>query len=160
MESTKKTIEDIKSIKIQGASNIVLAAYDVIINEVQNHVGTDFDSDFDDLIKSLWKTRPTEPALKNFLTTLKQKMLENAGASEFELKEYIIWLVNYQKKKQLSDVEKVTDVFVNSVTKKTVVFTHCHSSIVEKAIIKLHQKGLLAFAVNTEFTTGITGTRE
>ena len=69
-KKTNDIIKDIEDLKVQGASNVAFACQDVLIYELNNYNLTKKEllDYYFKLCKTLWKTRPTEPAMKHFLT--------------------------------------------------------------------------------------------
>jgi len=143
-EYTKKIITDIKNIKIQGASNIVFAVYDAFEFEIKKYNALDFRQYFDELIIEFWKTRPTEPALKSFLTAFSIELRNGAK------KDSLLSFISDAKKNHKDAIKQIAENFASSIKSNIIVFTHCHSSIVQEAIIEAHKRGLIKYVVNTE----------
>jgi translation initiation factor 2B subunit (eIF-2B alpha/beta/delta family) len=121
MKRLEKIYSDIKEIKIQGATNIAKAAVDAYLMK------PDAENK-----KRLMSLRPTEPMLSNAL-----KFLERLG-----------------KKKVLShfsEAQSEINRLVFSVLKEgVIVYTHCHSTNVVKALIYAKEKGKKFEVYNTE----------
>ncbi len=121
MDKFSKICSDIKSIKIQGATNVARAgveAYCIRPNKSS--------------IKILSKLRPTEPMLFNALNVVRKSSIENV-LNHFE---------NAQE-------------FINHYVQKTiqnnqVIFTHCHSNTLAKALIESHKNKKRFSVINTE----------
>jgi acyl carrier protein phosphodiesterase len=107
LDSTKKIISDIKDIKIQGATNIVLESTIAIESELKRFKGRNIDIYFDNLLLELWKTRPTEPALKTFLTHFKLKF--NKFLEEMIIKSDLITFVIEYRENLKDAVDKIAD---------------------------------------------------
>ncbi len=105
-------VQDIKNIKIQGARNIAKKAlYAYFLIPTKRSK------------KKLLSLRPTEPLLKNVLDRTKEKSYE-------EIMEYFD---NTQ--------EKINQFILKIIKNNDVIFTHCHSSTVSKALIYAKKKG-------------------
>ena len=117
----KKTVQDIKDIKIQGARNIAKAAL---------HAYSLFPTK--QAKKMLIGARPTEPMLVNTL-----KKFEKIGYAE-TLKHF----------DQAQD--KINKNVLKLIKKDSVIFTHCHSTNVVQALIYAKKKGKKFQVYNTE----------
>jgi ribose 1,5-bisphosphate isomerase len=111
MATVNQLIRDIKTLKIQGATNVALAgikAWDISKNKKST-------------TSKLIKARATEPMLKNCLKVL--------NSEKFKPNELI------QKIKQ--DKQKIREYGVKALPKrkKLIVFTHCHSGTVTSILI-------------------------
>jgi eIF-2B alpha/beta/delta-like uncharacterized protein len=153
----KKTIDiikDIEDLKVQGASNVAFSSQDVLIYEFENYDKTKNEllKYFFDLCKALWKTRPTEPAMKHFLTSTYLELEKFARNRQLGIiKTHMSRFVKGYKENQKENIKKIGKIAKDwNVHSKLVVFTHCHSSIVENAIKELNRAGKLEFVVNTE----------
>ena len=117
-----KIVKDIKSLKIQGATNVAkkaLQAYYLIPTEKSK--------------KKLMNLRPTEPLLRN--------VLEKTGKmSRKEILEHLD-----------SSQEKINKKVFRLIKNKDVIFTHCHSSTVVNALIyaKKNKKKFQVYVTET-----------
>jgi translation initiation factor 2B subunit (eIF-2B alpha/beta/delta family) len=149
LNKTQRILKDIKSLKVQGASNVAFACQDAFLFEVQNYKGKDILKDFTNLGKAFWKSRDTEPAMKHFISKFLVYLEKNLDDKKRKEK-LVDWICEF-KKQQVNDIYTLThNVDKLPIHKKVVVFTHCHSSIVVKSILELHKLGKLDFVVNTE----------
>ena len=113
--------KDIKSIRIQGAENIAKAGF-----YAYKLIPTEQSK------KILISLRPTEPMLQNVLNL----------ADKISYKELI---------KKLEEHQKIINKNVFKLVKNnSIVFTHCHSSSVVKALIYAKKKGKHFEVYNTE----------
>ncbi len=121
MDEFSRICESIKSIKIQGATNVAkagLKAYCLKPTQVS--------------INKLIKLRPTEPALQNALRFAQKSSVENA-LNHFDNAEEFI---NYY--------------LLKIILKNSKIMTHCHSSTLEKALISAHKSGKRFSVLNLE----------
>jgi ribose 1,5-bisphosphate isomerase len=120
MDEFNKIIQDIKSLKIQGATNVALFGLKAM------QLKQDYNS-----IKTILKTRPTEPCLQNAIKYAKE--VENPKIS-----------YNY-----LRNMDKRVESIASKLIKKnSIIFTHCHSSTVIGALKLTNVK----FSVNNTET--------
>lgn len=115
MDEFKKIIEDIKSLKIQGATNVALFGLKAMQLK-QDH----------NSINEILKTRPTEPCLQNAIKYAKE--VSNPKIS-----------YNY-----LRNMDKRVELIASKLIKKnSKIFTHCHSSTVIGALKLTNNKFLV-----------------
>ena len=118
-----KIFRDIKTIKIQGASNIAKSAlYAYSLSPISKTK------------KKLLSLRPTEPMLANVLN----KLDKNGGNKEKILSHF-----------QLAQ-EKINNHVLKIIKNNDVIFTHCHSTNVIKALINAKKKGRRFEVYNSE----------
>ena len=118
-EKFNKIVEDIEQVKIQGAQNIAkkaLEAYKLFPNKRSK--------------KKLLSLRPTEPLLKNILDSFTN---ENTGSLEENYKK----IENHFEETQ----KKINQLALKLIKNNDVIFTHCHSSTVTKALVYAKEKG-------------------
>jgi len=105
-------IQDIKDIKIQGARNIAKKAlYAYLLIPTKRSK------------KKLLSLRPTEPLLRNVLDKTKENSYD----------EIMGYFDNTQK--------KINQLMLKIIKNNDVIFTHCHSSTVSKALVYTKKKG-------------------
>ncbi len=108
----EKICKDIKSIKIQGARNVVVAgleAYKLFPTE--------------EVKKKILSLRPTEPFLINVM-----RQADN-------------WTVKELKERLKKNQKVINKEVFSLINKNDVVFTHCHSSTLVQALIYSKKKG-------------------
>ena len=126
MVTVNQIIRDIKTIKIQGATNVALAgirAWELSRNKKST-------------TSKLIKARETEPMMRNCLKALNSK--------KFTPKEL--------KEKIKQDKEKIRAYGLKALPKrkKLIVFTHCHSGTVTSILINARKKKKKIEVHNTE----------
>jgi ribose 1,5-bisphosphate isomerase len=116
-----KIVQDIKTIKIQGAKNVAksaLEAYSLIPTKKSK--------------KILLRVRPTEPLLWNLLKKVekfsKKDILNHLDFSQDKINKYVFDLIKNNQ----------------------IIFTHCHSTSVVRALIFSKRKGKNFEVYNTE----------
>jgi len=117
----EKIYSDIKQIKIQGATNIAKAAVTAYLLDPSKKTK-----------KKLLSLRPTEPTLSNALNYLekwpKEKVIEHFDEAQ----------------------EKINNNIYKIIKNNCVVYTHCHSTNVGKALVYAKKKGKKFEVYNTE----------
>jgi ribose 1,5-bisphosphate isomerase len=121
MNKFDRICSDIKSVKIQGATNVARAAVEAYCMRPKKSS-----------IKILSKLRPTEPMLVNALNIAKKSSVENVLNHFDNAQEFI----NHYVQKSLSN--------------NSVVFTHCHSNTLAQALVSAHKNHKRFSVINTE----------
>ncbi len=107
-----KIISDIKKIKIQGASNIAKAALEAYYLFPNKKTK-----------KILLDSRPTEPMMDRVLSMTEKypsgEIIKHFDQAQEKINRLVFWLIKKDK----------------------VIFTHCHSTNVSKALIYAHKRG-------------------
>ncbi len=149
MESgVRKTIADIKSLKIQGARNIAKASITALILQVKNSKAKSLDSLYSELLSvstQLAYARPTEPMTRN---TIK----DACNFMYMEIRSHNITSVPELKKKFISHVSEFLPQMEKNAAQLwecgskliqdgNVVLTHCHSSTVTGILRRAKKKG-------------------
>lgn len=154
--ATIKTIaEDIKSIKIQWATNIAKAGIAVLIKEIKKQRFTsekEFDTFFKQAMVILKQARPTEPMLFNWLTYCLANY-KTLLAKKSDLKTITTKLFQAGKN-YLGDIEREEAlrplIWAKLIKKNMHVMTHCHSWSVVKLLITAHKQNKNIHVYNTE----------
>ncbi|HOI18598.1 MAG TPA: S-methyl-5-thioribose-1-phosphate isomerase [Candidatus Woesearchaeota archaeon] len=150
-----KTIKDIKSIKIQGATAVAINATIAFCYYAKKNSKTKDKKNFWKMLlsarKALLATRPTEPAMDNSLNY----MLHNIHITNYDIAE-IVAIFEKRKDEVIKHFER-SDEIISSIGERKikngqVIYTHCHSSTVTQ-ILKLAKKN------NKRFSVYITETR-
>lgn len=121
MKGFEKICQDIKSIKIQGATNVAKAGIKAYLMKPSKETK-----------KKLFSLRPTEPALFNALNLI-DKTLPSKVISHFDKSQ-----------------EKINKYVNKKIMNKSIVYTHCHSSTISKSLIYAKKKGKKFEVYNTE----------
>jgi len=107
-------VKDVKEIKIQGARNIAkkaLYAYSLIPTKSSK--------------RKLLSSRPTEPMMENVLDLAEKDLAKNKKQ-----------ILKHFEEAQ----EKINKSILKLIRKRDVIFTHCHSTNVSKALIYSHKR--------------------
>lgn len=160
MINIEKTLKDIKSIKIQGATNIAKASINVLFDFSKSFSGSNaavFVKQAEKLAEKFSWVRPDEPLNQNLLALIIEKSKKDKST---DIKEKI---ANFQKycKEALDLILRNEELVtmngvklikkIHSKKKKPInIFTHCNSSSVINIIIGAHKAGLSVKVYNSE----------
>lgn len=135
----RKTIKDIKALKIQGARNVAKAAIKALIIETRNTKPKTPKELHKDLFRTadlLAKSRPTEPMMRNLLEEAKQFLKKSKARDVNLLKKEFISHENSILKRIKEDKERLTEYGAKSIPNNSLILTHCHSSTATGILIK------------------------
>jgi len=150
----QQVYKDIKSIKIQGATNVALAVGKALkrySKELNVQKRSEFIKNISNAGKYLLSARATEPMADNVVEFILFQMKKNKSASVKELKkivqesvDYFLDLVHKNNQKIIRNGEKL-------IRFGDKVFTHCHSSTVIKVLqaAKRNKKRFEVFQTET-----------
>ncbi len=153
----KKIIDDIKSIKIQGARNIARAAVDAFYLETNYSKAKDVKKCLAELgivERALIQSRPTEPMMRNMLANLSKMALENIRQNSKPtvklLKEAVRKTHAELVARMNEDGKRMTEYGAKMIQNGAIVVTHCHSSSVTNILKKAHENGIKFKVYNFE----------
>ena len=148
-----QVVQDIKDIKIQGATNIAKSAFDILITESKNQT---FDSSeeflkfIESAMQMLISARPTEPMLfngmdyiKSQIATCKDNLCESIQKTVIESATYYLNLIKETAERAILNGLGIINDGDN-------VLTHCHSTSAVKTLALHKVKGLKFKVFNTE----------
>jgi len=131
-----KTIQDIKSLKIQGAENVSTKALESIKAQIKKTNARTNIELFMELERSkqlLINTRSTEPQLRNYLNAIQVITKKKPKETKQEILKKITQLL-----KQKSEAKtKITAHGKKLIKRNSIVYTHCHSSSVTSILIAM-----------------------
>ncbi len=144
----KKILHDIKSLKIQGATNVAKAAVDGMAVVAAHSTEKNLLKNLAHAALLLSQTRPTEPALRNILhfilsASKNKKTFKKAGAWARR------YFVDAEKKIIAHGLKKIKSPTTHR-PQPTTIYTHCHSSTVTRLIIAAKKSGKKIRVCNTE----------
>ena len=151
----KTVADDIKSIKIQGATNIAKAGIDILAKEIKRQ-NFKSEKEFDTFLKQavviIKQARPTEPMLFNGLKyclanykalLAKKSDLKTITTKLFQTCKTYIW--DIEREQALRPL-----IWAKLIKKNTNIMTHCHSWSVVKLLVTAYQQGKNIHVYNTE----------
>lgn len=144
----KTVLENIRSLKIQGATNVALQGVQAFAQYI-NDVAKQFPI-YEELINHLYEkimeikaVRITEPTLQNGLNYILHQIEKKGVDSALD--------ASHQFKQLLSDSkDKVAEIGAEKIFDGSTIMTHCHSSFVTTTFWKARDKGKNFRVVNTE----------
>ena len=149
----EQIVQDIKDIKIQGATNIAKAAFEIIISESksQNFISFEEYSEFvNRAMQLLIDARPTEPMLfngmdyiKSQIATCKDNLCDSIQKTVIESATYYLNLIKETAERAILNGLGIINDGDN-------VLTHCHSTSAVKTLALHKVKGLKFKVFNTE----------
>ena len=148
-----QVVQDIKDIKIQGATNIAKAAFDILITESKNQTfdsSEEFLTFIESAMQMLISARPTEPMLfngmdyiKSQIATCKDNLCDNIQKTVIESATYYLNLIKETAERAILNGLGIINDGDN-------VLTHCHSTSAVKTLALHKVKGLKFKVFNTE----------
>lgn len=149
----EKRLSDIKSLKVQGATNVAIAGVNALIdfsNTSKAKNSKQYLLDVSRAAAKISNVRATEPMLRNFLNYI-QLGLEDSGLSDVKRLKLLakqlskkIFLIKEDAKKRIVDIGK------KEVPNNSSLYTHCHSSTVTSILIAAKKSGRKFSVLNTE----------
>ena len=150
LKNVEQVVQDIKDIKIQWATNIAKAAFEILFKELKNQKFNSFIEAYEFTkasMKMLEDARPTEPMLFNWMSYIYAKMqpeIEKADLKSF-LKTTIDASETYYH--MITDTaERAIQNWVWIINYWDAIFTHCHSGSAIKTILA-NKKNWIDFVV-------------
>lgn len=130
-----KMIQKIKSLEIQGAENIAIAAVQAFAEKLKE---TDDFQKLEKYAAQLSALRATEPALRNALNYCLLNYRKDPAVSDT--------VMNYFK----TSKEHIAEIGAKKIHDGMTIFTHCHASTVTKILITAWKQGKRFTVRNTE----------
>lgn len=155
LTSIKTVADDIKSIKIQWATNIAKAGIDILAKEIKKQKFSsvkEFETFLQQAIAILRQARATEPMLFNgikyCLASYKELVAKKADLKAMTTKLFQVC------KSYLGDIEReeaLRPIIGAKLIKKNMnIMTHCHSGSVIKILVTAHKQNKKIHVYNTE----------
>ncbi|MGQ4875666.1 MAG: translation initiation factor eIF-2B [Promethearchaeia archaeon] len=167
MEQLKKDAELIRSLEIQGATNVALFAIDALARYAESLKEScsseEMIKKLEEAVEILCGTRPTEPAMRNGLNYIIKKLKRECSTSP-EIS--TISLIKRYKDEYKSLLErakqKIAEIGARRIpevprSNEFVVMTHCHSSAVTGILIEAKRQGKDFIVINTETQPRLQG---
>lgn len=169
MEQLKKDAEKISSLEIQGATNVALKAIDFLSNYAKRLTDCCTAEDFLPKLKDakdvLFNTRPTEPAMRNGLNYIINKLKKSKN--DISSQEHILEFIDHYKNKYARMIEnskrRIAEIGARRIPSLEegvpdfIVMTHCHSSVVAGILIEAKRQGKKFKVINTETQPRLQG---
>ncbi len=138
-----KKMEEIRSLKVQGARNVAKATVEIFLTYLKNKDSSSVISLVEDSVRfalNIIELRPTEPMTRNIMKEVIVFMLSLVSKAKTveELKELT------EKKlteRYFDSIKRVAEIGANFIPPSSTIFTHCHSSTVTSIIKKAFDMG-------------------
>lgn len=154
LKNITHVVEDIKSIKIQWATNIAKAAFDIISKELSNQKFSTFSEALDftlSAMKMLEDARPTEPMLFNGMSYISAQIEPEKERADLQSFIKIAKNASDTYLKMIEDTaEQAIHNGIGIINYWDAVLTHCHSSSAIKTILANKQNWIDFVVFNTE----------
>ncbi|HLP79889.1 MAG TPA: hypothetical protein VK158_04600 [Acidobacteriota bacterium] len=149
----RTTVDDIKSLKIQGAESIAKAAVDAFAHVEHNAYDQYMDAQayaqaLDLAKQELFDTRPTEPTLRNALSLLwpyNRKVTTISEMHDTYVKQLLFVREHFDRV-----TTALPSLGSDKIKEKDIIYTHCHSTSVMSVILDAHAQGKNITVNNTE----------
>ena len=159
-ETIKETTEKIKTLQIQGARNVAVAAVKAIQDLSENTKSKNKAQFLDELKEAqniLAKSRETEPLMRNALNFIITKSKDSKTEKVAELKKLLVskaenFLADLDKSR-----ERTAEIGSKRIRNNSTVFTHCHSSTVTRLLAKAKKEGKNFRVICTETRPAFQG---
>jgi ribose 1,5-bisphosphate isomerase len=153
----KKTINDIASLKVQGAQNVaresILALREAALKS-KAKTAIYFLHEINHTKDQLFRTRPTEPLTRNCLNYMTADIkFTNADEIKKTIEQKTLEVLQHL----LRSEETITTIGSNKIKDGMVVFTHCHSSTVMNILKNAKKQGAKFEVYNTETRPNLQG---
>lgn len=158
MANLNTTIKQIKSIEIQGASNVAREAIKAWSLHLQGFKGKEvknFLSEAEKTGKRLAHARPNEPLTVNALAILNRKLKEAIKIKKVKIDVVALKKFSRQYGQDLSALfhengQKIANYGAGLIKNKDNIFTHCHSRNVINVFARAKEKGKKFHVYNDE----------
>lgn len=153
MNKLNQTINKIRNLQIQGANAIAMASLNSLRSYNQSLATSNkeqFNTKLKQIIKLLSQARPTEPLNQNLLKFIQYQITINQDLPQKELKIIVNESILYLKELIKNNCLKIVNNAQKLIKSNQNIFTHCHSSTVEKILLKAKVKGKKFKVFNTE----------
>lgn len=147
-ENIAKAIEDIKSMRVRGASIIARHALEsirkdskMILERSRNE--EEFLENFETIKESLLNTRPTAVALPNALRFIEHRLTlksKSRTITKNELYDEMISSIDDFLYKIINSKKEIAIIFSELIRTKVSIMTHCHSSTVIEVIRRINKE--------------------
>ena len=142
MDIVTKTVKDIVSLKIQGATNVRKKAVIALVKATKSSKAKtpeDFRKEFLKNAQKLFTARPTEPELRTAIRILK-KCISKEELSVKEMKHHILQTQEKYEKDRADSLKRISEYGAELIKPGAVILTLCHSSSVVNMLIKAKGK--------------------
>jgi len=145
MNRLEKTLKELKEIKIQGASQVAVA-FLLLVKKLSFKGERELMRKISKVRTAILDLRPTEPQVLNFSRLLINNLRKRSCLNQQILAEEVIKLEGNYRRIENSIVK----TGVSLIKSRDNIFTHCHSSAVEKILVEAKHQGKNFHVYNSE----------
>ncbi|MFA5358019.1 MAG: S-methyl-5-thioribose-1-phosphate isomerase [archaeon] len=142
MEIVKKTVREIKSLKIQGATNVRKKAIEALLHSAKKSKTQNVENFRKEFLKNsaaLFCARPTEPELRTAIRILR-KSISSKKLSLEEMKKKINKIAKNYETDRKNALKKISEYGAELIEPNATILTLCHSTSAINAIIAAKKK--------------------
>ncbi|MCK5062966.1 MAG: hypothetical protein KAR23_03480 [Candidatus Aenigmarchaeota archaeon] len=152
-------VNDIKNLKIQGASEIAKAAVidlNACGNRVKSKTRDEFIEELEMHAMKLKGARPTEPALLNCVDSALSKLKKSKSSEIIKLKKELFMHCKEEVLRIKTNMRKIEEIGVSVIPENSIVLTHCHSHNVVNILRKADPVKVFATETRPRFQGRMT----
>ena len=142
----KETLKKIKSIKIQGATNVAIATFETVLMWLKETQFSSVDHLYQQTYKNLLllaKARPNEPLAVNGVRYFAYRFEQIKVEETLETHQQALKIIENILKEYLQIIaeakKEIVKIGKRLLAPSQIVFTHCHSSTAESVIIEANE---------------------
>ncbi len=153
MSNISQIMKDIKSLKIQGADNVAKAGILVLELTARKSKAKNrkrFIRELESITGKLFKTRPTEPAMRNALASILLDVQKSGAESPEALKRTAVKLCRDFSRKIEMLPEQIASFGAGLISSGDTILLHCHSESAVGILKKAKSQGKKLSAIVTE----------
>lgn len=153
LNSVKNTVEEIQKMRIQGASNVAIAAIKAIEKLANESHATNKKELLRELYQAkqlLFESRETEPLMRNSIRWI-IRQVEQSRKTEARQLSTVVSRASQRFLKNLQESnEKIAEIGSKRIRNGSVILTHCHSSAVTHMLARAVENKVVFEVMCTE----------
>jgi ribose 1,5-bisphosphate isomerase len=153
MDLFKKTVNDIKSLKIQGATNVAKYSIEALKHKAKSSKAKTraaFIKDMDTAKNVLYASRITEPLMRNCLRFMTYSLEDSNIQDVKDLKNLVYITGDDILSRIIKDKKIISEIAAKKIENGMTILTHCHSSTVIDAFKSAKAEGKKFSVICTE----------
>jgi len=153
MKELQNIANKIKNLQIQGASNVAKAGIKAFSDSLQSIEFSDLEELKLFMIqakKTLFQARDTEPALRNSINLIINKVEKSGETTETALKNVISEAAAFYIERLEAANDEIGRIGARRIVNDMIILTHCHSSAAESILIEAKNQNKQFHVICTE----------
>jgi len=144
--------ERIRSLEIQGATNIAISAVKALSQELSDFEGSkeEMSQVLAEASRMLVEARATEPLMRNGLNYVKSQLTVEDPSSRDSFKEVVSQIEDRVLEMYQGGRRRIMEIGAKRIKDGDIILTHCHSSAVTGTLMLAHELGKEFKVINTE----------